>query len=76
MSCLATLVVAVATVPVIAWAFPASLPHMVDVWLPSDYPAQARGAVPYRFDDQMLFDAAETWNHQSWRDAIAYARGI
>ena len=41
----------------------------VDVWLPPGYPAQAPYAVLYMFDGQMLFDAAQTWNHQSWHAA-------
>ena len=41
----------------------------VDVWLPPGYPAQAPYAVLYMFDGQMLFDAAQTWNHQSWGGA-------
>lgn len=44
-------------------------PHTVDVWLPPGYPAQAPYAVLYMFDGQMLFDATQTWNHQSWRAA-------
>ncbi|HEU4670057.1 MAG TPA: alpha/beta hydrolase-fold protein [Dyella sp.] len=44
-------------------------PHTVDVWLPPGYPAQAPYAVLYMFDGQMLFDAGQTWNHQSWRAA-------
>ncbi len=44
-------------------------PHTVDVWLPPGYPAQAPYAVLYMFDGNMLFDATQTWNHQSWRAA-------
>lgn len=88
MSRLATLVVAIATVPAIARTSASALPHVavgrivrleetsrfvpphtVDVWLPPDYPAQAPYAVLYMFDGQMLFDATETWNHESWRAA-------
>lgn len=36
-------------------------------WLPPGYPAAAPYAVVYMHDGQMLFDAAQTWNHQEWR---------
>jgi enterochelin esterase-like enzyme len=49
-------------------------PHTVDVWLPPGYPAQAPYAVLYMFDGNMLFDAARSWNHQSWRAADTAAQ--
>lgn len=51
-------------------------PHTVDVWLPPRYPAQAPYAVLYMFDGQMLFDATQTWNHESWHAADTAARLI
>jgi enterochelin esterase-like enzyme len=39
----------------------------VDVWLPPGYPAAGKYAALYMHDGQMLFDAAQTWNHQEWR---------
>ncbi|AVQ00039.1 esterase [Ahniella affigens] len=49
-------------------------PRPVDVWLPAGYPANAPYDVLYMHDGQMLFDAAETWNHQEWMvDEIAGA---
>ena len=38
----------------------------VEVWLPESYNLKKRYAVLYMHDGQMLFDAATTWNHQSW----------
>ncbi len=51
-------------------------PHTVDVWLPPGYPAQAPYAVLYMFDGQMLFDATQTWNHESWHAAGTAAQLI
>lgn len=39
----------------------------IDVWLPDGYPDAGRYDVLYMHDGQMLFDAAQTWNHQEWR---------
>ncbi len=40
----------------------------VDVWLPESYLANKESYLPvlYMHDGQNLFDAATTWNHQSW----------
>ncbi len=40
----------------------------VDVWLPATYLADTTLRLPvlYMHDGQNLFDAATTWNHQSW----------
>jgi len=38
----------------------------VDIWLPEGYSPKKKYAVVYMHDGQMLFDAATTWNHQSW----------
>lgn len=38
----------------------------IDVWLPDGYNASQRYNVLYMHDGQMLFDAAITWNHQTW----------
>jgi predicted alpha/beta superfamily hydrolase len=38
----------------------------IDVWLPNDYSVEKKYAVMYMHDGQMLFDAKNTWNHQSW----------
>ena len=38
----------------------------IDVWLPDDYTPDSAYAVLYMHDGQNLFDAATTWNHQSW----------
>ena len=38
----------------------------VDVWLPDGYSENEKYAVLYMHDGQMLFDAAMTWNKQSW----------
>lgn len=51
-------------------------PHTLDVWLPPGYPAQAPYAVLYMFDGNMLFDATQSWNHQSWHAADTAARLI
>jgi len=41
-------------------------PRNVEVWLPDGYSPKKKYAVLYMHDGQMLFDAATTWNHQSW----------
>ena len=41
----------------------------VDVWLPSGYNPTQRYAVLYMHDGQMLFDASQSWNKQSWQVA-------
>lgn len=41
-------------------------PRNVDVWLPEGYDSSKRYAVLYMQDGQMLYDSAQTWNHQSW----------
>lgn len=38
----------------------------IDVLLPSDYSPKKSYPVLYMHDGQMLFDAANTWNHQEW----------
>jgi len=38
----------------------------VEVWLPEGFSLKKKYAVLYMHDGQMLFDAATTWNHQSW----------
>ena len=38
----------------------------IDVWLPDNYSEKEKYAVLYMHDGQMLFDAAITWNKQSW----------
>jgi enterochelin esterase-like enzyme len=38
----------------------------VDVWLPQGYTPTKRYAALYMHDGQMLFDAATTWNKQTW----------
>jgi hypothetical protein len=44
----------------------------VDVWLPDGYSPAEKYAVLYMHDGQMLFDAAITWNKQSWEiDEVA-----
>ena len=44
----------------------------VEVWLPQTYNPKKKYAVLYMHDGQMLFDAATTWNHQSWEvDKVA-----
>jgi len=49
-------------------AFPSRFvaPRNVDVWLPEDYTPTRRYQVLYMHDGQMLFDAKNTWNGQSW----------
>jgi len=44
-------------------------PRNVDVWLPPGYRPDGSHAVLYMHDGQMLFDATNTWNHQSWNVA-------
>lgn len=41
----------------------------IDVWLPDGYSNDEKYAVLYMNDGQMLFDAATTWNKQSWEVA-------
>lgn len=49
-------------------------PLNVEVWLPDDYTPKKKYAVLYMHDGQMLFDAATTWNGQSWdADDVATA---
>jgi len=44
----------------------------VDVWLPNGYSDTQQYAVLYMHDGQMLYDAATTWNKQSWEvDEVA-----
>ena len=44
----------------------------IDVWLPDGYSSKEKYAVLYMHDGQMLFDAAITWNKQSWEvDEVA-----
>ncbi len=38
----------------------------IDVWLPEDYSPKRKYPVIYMHDGQMLFDASNTWNKQSW----------
>lgn len=38
----------------------------IDIWLPSDYTPSNKYAVLYMHDGQMLYDASQTWNKQSW----------
>jgi enterochelin esterase-like enzyme len=40
--------------------------RMIDVWLPYGYSDTVKYAVLYMHDGQMLYDAATTWNKQSW----------
>jgi len=49
-------------------SFPSKLisERNVEVWLPEGYNPKKKYAVLYMHDGQMLFDAATTWNHQSW----------
>lgn len=41
-------------------------PRNVDIWLPDGYSGSTKYAVLYMHDGQMLFDAAQSWNKQSW----------
>lgn len=45
----------------------------IDVWLPANYDKHKKYAVLYMQDGQGLFDAAITWNRQSWEvdDVVA-----
>ena len=44
----------------------------VDVWLPDGYSNTQKYAVLYMHDGNMLYDAATTWNKQSWEvDEVA-----
>lgn len=46
-------------------------PRTIDVWLPEDYSKIKKYAVLYMQDGQMLYDATQTWNNQSWEvDAV------
>lgn len=38
----------------------------IDIWLPENYSPTKKYAVLYMHDGQMLYDAATTWNKQSW----------
>jgi enterochelin esterase-like enzyme len=38
----------------------------IDIWLPAHYDGKKKFAVLYMHDGQMLFDAQQTWNKQSW----------
>lgn len=50
----------------------------IDVWLPRGYDEAApkRYPVVYMHDGQMLWDPADTWNHQSWEIDAAMTRLI
>lgn len=41
-------------------------PRHIDIWLPDGYRSDGKYAVLYMHDGQMLFDAAITWNQQTW----------
>ncbi|MBP6099193.1 MAG: alpha/beta hydrolase [Flavobacterium sp.] len=44
----------------------------IDVWMPEGYSVSEKYAVLYMHDGQMLYDAATTWNKQSWEvDEVA-----
>jgi predicted alpha/beta superfamily hydrolase len=44
----------------------------IDVWMPDGYSISEKYAVLYMHDGQMLYDAATTWNKQSWEvDEVA-----
>lgn len=44
----------------------------IDIWLPDGYSSTQKYAVLYMHDGQMLYDAATTWNKQSWEvDEVA-----
>jgi predicted alpha/beta superfamily hydrolase len=51
-------------------------PRPVDVWLPQGYDGTRPHAVLYMHDGQMLYDAATTWNKQSWEVAPTVQRLI
>lgn len=38
----------------------------IDIWLPDGYSETKKYSVLYMHDGQMLYDAATTWNKQSW----------
>lgn len=42
------------------------VPRHIEVWLPEHYSRGGKFAVVYMHDGQMLYDAAITWNKQSW----------
>jgi predicted alpha/beta superfamily hydrolase len=48
----------------------------VDVWLPQGYDGTRPHAVLYMHDGQMLFDARNSWNKQSWEVAPTVQRLI
>lgn len=41
-------------------------PRNIEVWLPPTYSPKEKYSVLYMHDGQMLFDSAQTWNHQEW----------
>jgi predicted alpha/beta superfamily hydrolase len=44
----------------------------IDVWMPDGYSKSEKYTVLYMHDGQMLYDAATTWNKQSWEvDEVA-----
>ena len=44
----------------------------IDVWMPDGYSVSEKYAVLYMHDGQMFYDAATTWNKQSWEvDEVA-----
>jgi predicted alpha/beta superfamily hydrolase len=51
-------------------------PRPVDVWLPQGYDGTRLHAVLYMHDGQMLFDARNSWNKQSWEVAPTVQRLI
>lgn len=42
------------------------IPRTIDIWLPDHYSDTVKHAVLYMHDGQMLFDAGQSWNKQSW----------
>lgn len=48
----------------------------IDVWLPENFDREKRYPVLYMHDGQNLFDAATTWNHQSWEMDVTPCRMI
>ena len=48
----------------------------IDVWLPENFDREKRHPVLYMHDGQNLFDAATTWNHQSWEMDVTPCRMI
>ncbi len=51
-------------------------PRHIDIWLPDGYGPGKRYKVLYMHDGQMLFDAATTWNKQSWGVDVTMGRLI